>query len=247
MSAKYTHLAWSYRTLKYEDKLVLLALAEIADRNGNFESSINELVGMTSMSSGILRTVLRHFYSSGEVYFSKLPPRETERNGDTFVGALKLSVQESNTVPVVEMNLLEMAHEQNERIQQNKNNNKGKLNRSQRSQIKPLNTSSKDKQYNVLQIHMEEIPDWAEGLMFKKGVCGRQDIWNSFVEDVHNTGEKIFSQTQLTNRLHQKIDYFKDESFKVLKSNAKAPVTRQSALSAFEDKFQSYLDDDEEY
>ncbi|EJE4555857.1 hypothetical protein [Vibrio parahaemolyticus] len=247
MSAKYTYLAWNYRALKYEDKLVVLALAEVADRNGNFETSINELVEMTNMSSGVLRTVLRHFYSSGDVHFSKLPPREMERNAETFLGTLQLKDQNVKTVPVIEMNLVEMAHEQNERIQQNKRNNKGKLNRSQRAQIKPLHNPSNEKQYNVLQIHMEEIPDWAEGLMFKKGVCGRQDIWDSFVEDVHNTGEKVFTQTQLTNRLHQKIDYFKEMSFKPLKSNSVASPTRQSALSAFEDKFQGYLNDDDEY
>ncbi len=246
MSAKYTHLAWNYRALKYENKLVMLALAEISDRKGHFESSINELTDMTGMSSGVLKTVLRHFYSSGEVNFSKLPSREMERDADTFIGTLMLADQEMKTIPVVEMNLFEMAQEQNERIQQNKNKNKGKLNRSQRAQIQPLNKSANEKQYNVLQIHMEEIPDWAEGLMFKKGVLGRKDIWDSFVEDIHNTGEKVFSQTQLTNRLHQKIDSFKEMSFKALKGHSNSAPTRQSALSAFEDKFQGYLNDDED-
>ncbi|MGR5542736.1 hypothetical protein ACPV5V_29725, partial [Vibrio campbellii] len=83
------------------------------------------------------------------------------------------------SIPVVDSNLMELAREQNERLNQNKQNNKGKLNRSQRSQIAPLHRSSNEKQYNVLQIHMEEIPEWAEGLMFKKGVHGRKEIWDS--------------------------------------------------------------------
>ncbi|PMJ91305.1 hypothetical protein [Vibrio sp. 10N.261.55.A7] len=248
MSSQFTHLAWSFKAIKHEDKLVLLALADMADNKGNFSTSIDELSEMTSMGGGILRTVLRHFYSSGHIHFSRLPPREQERNAETFLGKLCLDNQVTNTIPVVEMNLMEMALEQNERLQQNKKNNKGKLNRSQRSQIKPLHVSKDEKQYNVLEIYTEKIHDWAEGVMFKKGVHGRKDIWDSFVADVHETGEKIFSQTQLINRLHQKIDSAKDESFgRLRKDSAQNRPTRQSALSAFEEKFQDYLHDDDEF
>ncbi len=159
MSSKLTHLAWSYKAAKAEDKLLLLALAEIADRKGNFETSIAELSEMTGLSDGIIKTSIRHF-NSAPISLIKFPPREYNRNAETFLGSLHLDNPNVNSLPVREMNLMELAKEQNERLNQNKKTNKGKLNRSQRSQIAPLNRSGEEKQYNVLQIHMEEIPDW---------------------------------------------------------------------------------------
>lgn len=243
MSSKLTHLVWNYRTDKVEDKLMLLALAELSDRKGAFETSVAELAELTSMSSGMVKTVLSHFANS-RIKLVKLPPREPQRDNELFSGLLTIDGPQARTLPVVEMDLMEMAREQNERLNQNKKNNHGKLNRSQRSQITPLNRSREEKQYNVLEIYMEKIPDWAEGLMFKKGVHGRQDIWDAFVVDVHGTGENIFSQTQLINRLHQKIDYFKGQSFSNLEQNAPFRPAKQSALSAFEEKYQDYLYDE---
>jgi hypothetical protein len=95
---------------------------------------------------------------------------------------------------------------------------------------------------------MEEIPDWAEGIMFKQGVHNRKEIWDSLVVDVHATGEKLFSLSQLTSRLYQKIRYFKDLSFARLTSNGSNPPVKQSALSVFEEKVMNYLsEDDDQY
>ncbi|CAM4202961.1 hypothetical protein [Vibrio agarivorans] len=248
MSSNFTHLAWSYPADKAEDKLLLLALAEISDRKGHFETSISELSELTSLSEGAVKTILRHF-TNAQVRLVKFPPRENNRSSETFIGTLSLNGQPVPTaptsIPVVDSNLMELAREQNERLNQNKQNNKGKLNRSQRSQIAPLHRSSNEKQYNVLQIHMEEIPEWAEGLMFKKGVHGRKEIWDSLVKDVHATGEKVFTQNQLINRLHQKIDYFKNLSFGGASDNTSKQHVKQSALSIFEDKYRDHLYDED--
>ena len=88
---------------------------------------------------------------------------------------------------------------------------------------------------------MEQVPDWAEAIMFQKGVLGRKEIWDSLVVDVHQSGERLFSLKQLTNRLHQKIDYFKDLTFKSSKSSGSQRTVRQSALSEFEEKASNYL------
>lgn len=241
MSSKLTHLAWSYETRKSEDKLLVLALAEISDNKGNFVTSVSELSEMTGIPSGAIRTILRNFISP-QVVLIRLHQRNT--NNEEFSGTLQLEANRNNYLSA-SRRLDLLAQEQNERLNQNKKNNKGKLNRSQRSQIAPLSKSSDEKQYSVLEIHLEEIPDWAEGLMFKKGVAGREDIWGSFVVDVHATGERIFTISQLINRLHQKIEFFKDQSFSRVQHRAASRPAKQSALSDFEEKYKDYLGDDD--
>lgn len=247
MSSKLTHLVWGYKTIKVEDKLLLLALAELADRNGNFQTSITELRELTGMSDGVISTTLHHFMSA-QVKLVRLNRRD--QNSDCFSASLHIENSVANTTAhsqsaFNELDLLAQVQEQNERLQQNKQNNRGKLNRSQRAQIAPLHRPTNEKQYNVLEIHMEEIPNWAEGVMFKAGVQGRKDIWDSFVVDVHKTGEKIFTQTLLTNRLHQKIAYFKQQSFSNSQDSAHNRPVKQSALSDFEERYRDYLSDDD--
>ncbi|MBD1559279.1 hypothetical protein HC752_20265 [Vibrio sp. S9_S30] len=241
MSSKLSSLVWSYKAAKAEDKLLLLALAELADRKGTFCTSITELRDLTELSEGVLKTVLHHLVhnANGLVTLHKSqPPSQKE-----FVGKLNLG-QATNQTPENSVDLYALAQQQNERLMQYQNNNKGKLSRTQKAQITPLNRRSTEKQYSVLEIHMEEIPHWAEGLMYKKGVHGRKDIWDSFVIDVHNSGEKIFTINQLTNRLHQKIEHYKNAVFSNSNSNNANRPAKQSALSAFEEKFQDYLNDD---
>ncbi len=238
MSSHLTQLAWKYGPVKTEDKLLLLALAEIADNKGNFFTSVEELRQLTGMAEGVISTILRHFISPS-VSLIQLHPNQSKSNPN-FGGMLCLeaqSVDASNEREQVD--LLAQVQQQQERLQANKQNSKGKLNRMQRSQVSPLGSSSQRKQYNVIEIHIEEIHEWAEGIMFQKGVRNPQEVWNSLVEDVHGSGEKIFALDKLINRLHQKIDYYKDLSFKD-RSNREKPV-RQSALSTFEEKAANYM------
>ncbi|EFP96336.1 hypothetical protein [Vibrio caribbeanicus] len=240
MSSSLSSIAWAFKATKPEDKLLILALAEIADNKGNFETSIEELHQLTGLDSGIISSVLRHFLSP-MVALINLTPRE-DKSKELFCGKLMLQQQTSHSLNDIEqINLLAQVQEQHNRIESNKRNNRGKLNRAQRAQVAPLDPSAQQKQYNVLEIHMEQVPDWAEAIMFQKGVLGRKEIWDSLVVDVHQSGERLFSLKQLTNRLHQKIDYFKDLSFKSSKSSGSQRTVRQSALSEFEEKASNYL------
>ena len=239
MSSHLTQLAWKYGPVKVEDKLLLLALAEIADNKGNFQTSVEELHQLTGMAQGVISTVLRHFISSN-VSLIQLNPNQSKSN-PVFSGVLCLEGQSYISESEREqIDLLAQVQQQQERLNANKQNSKGKLNRMQRAQVSPLNSSSSRKQYNVIEIHMEEIHEWAEGIMFQKGVRNTQEVWNSLVEDVHASGEKIFELDKLINRLHQKIDYFKDLSFRD-RSSGKAKPVRQSALSSFEEKAANYM------
>lgn len=240
MSSHLTNIAWKFKANKAEDKLIVLALAEIADNKGNFETSIAELRELTGLAEGIVSTVLRHFISPSSPLIA-LNPNQGKGN-ETFSGKLLIEQQSYSAPSYSEQDdLLAQVQQQQERLHANKQNNRGKLNRSQRSQIAPLDPSAQRKQYNVLEIHMEKVPDWAEAIMFQKGVLGRKEIWDSLVVDVHESGEKIFSLKQLTNRLHQKIDYFKDQAFGDGKRGNATRAVRQSALSEFEEKASNYL------
>lgn len=247
MSSKLTDLAWGYRTNKSEDKLLLLALAEVADNKGNFNTSVSELNEMTGMQDGVISTILRHFLSKPTALIA-LHQREKNNKSEYFSGTLQLEknvAKSQSEFAENQFDLLAQAQLQHDRLNSSKKSNKAKLNRSQRAQVAPLNPSAKDKQYSVLEIHMEKIPDWAEGVMFKSGVHKRKEIWDSFVSDVHATGERIFTLAQLTNRLHQKIQYYKELSFSNINQNAPSRPVRQSALSIFEEKVQNYLSEDD--
>ncbi|MHA2937910.1 hypothetical protein ACXJY6_06390 [Vibrio sp. RC27] len=246
MSTKLTQLVWNYKTHKAEDKLLFLALAEIADNKGNFCTSMTELVAMTGMPDGVVRTLLQHFTTPATPLISLDRSNKQDLTGQ-FSGCLQIEknpIQSKTSTGQVD--LMKLAREQNERLNQNKTTSRAKLNRNQRSQIAPLDRNANEKQYSVLQIHMEEIPDWAEGIMYKQGVHNRKEIWDAFVVDVHATGEKLFSLSQLTNRLYQKIQHVKDLSFSRVNAKAANRPVKQSALSEFEEKVMNYLSEDDD-
>jgi hypothetical protein len=244
MSSKLTQLAWNYTTHNIEDKLLLLALAELADNKGNFIASFAELGALTSISDSVLRARLQHFKRSD---LGLITLNRNESTHDQLCGVLHL---EPRVTPVKQaesqLDLINLARQQHERLSQNKPQSNAKLNRNQRAQISPLDNKANEKQFSVLQIHMQEIPDWAEGIMFKQGVHNRKEIWDSLVVDVHATGEKVFSLSQLTSRLYQKIHYFKDLAFSRVSSQASNPPVKQSALSVFEEKVMNYLSEDDD-
>ena len=247
MSTKLTQLVWNYKTTKAEDKLLLLALAEVADNKGNFRTSLVELVTMTGLPEGVVRTLLQHFKSPTAALVAFHRSENNDSSGH-FSGVLQLEKKaEASKDATNQLDLMNLARQQNERLNQNKSHNRAKLNRNQRSQITPLDRNANEKQYSVLQIHMEEIPDWAEGIMFKQGVHNRKEIWDAFVVDVHATEERVFSLSQLTNRLYQKIHYFKDLSFnRVNSAKASNQPVKQSAISVFEEKVMNYLSEDDD-
>lgn len=244
MSSKLTHLAWNTTTDKIEDKLLLLALAELADNKGNFVASLTELAAMTGLSDSVIRTRLHYFKRPAHELVSL---NRTESTSAQFSGVLQLEPRVTSAKQAEsQLDLINLARQQHERLNQNKPQTSAKLNRNQRAQISPLDSKAKEKQYSVLQIHMQEIPEWAEGIMFKQGVHNRKEIWDSLVVDVHATGEKVFSLSQLTSRLYQKIHYFKDLAFSRVSSQVSNPPVKQSALSVFEEKVMNYLSEDDD-
>ena len=79
-----------------------------------------------------------------------------------------LQQQTSHSLNDIEqINLLAQVQEQHNRIESNKRNNRGKLNRAQRAQFAPLDPSAQQKQYNVLR-YMEQVQTGRRRLCFRR-------------------------------------------------------------------------------
>ncbi|GAD80831.1 hypothetical protein [Vibrio ezurae] len=244
MSSKITSMVWSLKLVVGESKLVLLALAELADRNGNFQTTYAELQSLTGMSNGAINTILHHL-SSNQSKLVNLNNHRTYNHSDNLSGSLHLDnnlMISQQSAPVLP-DLYAQAQTQRENF--HKRPQKSRLNRGQRSQITPLDKSAKEKTYHIWQVHEAEIHDWAEGLLFKMGVGGNTEIWQSLVQDVHKSGEEIFTLSQLINRLHQKINFYKQSRLANTGNNSFSRPAKQSAMSEFEEKFKDYYPSDE--
>lgn len=231
MSSIFIEKAWNVRITSAQDKLLLIALADISDRQGHFNTSYEELSLMTSLSYDTIFASLNSLYSTYQIL-------QTRRTDDTNIVCGSLSLTEKTQSFI---NLQQEAKQQNLRLQQNRQHSNAKLSRSQKKQIAPMNISDKEKNVHIFEVNLENIPSWAEGLMHKHAVLGRQDIWQSFVEEVWATGEKNFTIGHLIKRLSQKIHNFKDLGFSKYQKPLKQEVLKQDSVSEFEEKFSNYL------
>lgn len=249
MSSYLTHLAWQYQTVKPEVKLLVLALAELADNKGNVETSLDELHSLTCMPSGILQTNLSHLVKDKDPVFINV---SRGQNG-TLNGRLHLDPNverpaQQNQFMMADLHTL--AREQEEVRQANKKKGPLRLNQAQRKQMQPLHIDPNQKQFHKNEIYTESLHDWANGLMHTGQVAmeDRYEVWEELVKEVHESGKQVFSHTNLVQRLKQKISNYhsKIERQKALDKKAEeekyTPVTtrrrpvRRSAISEFEEK-----------
>ncbi|MEZ9786612.1 hypothetical protein BCV08_11345 [Vibrio breoganii] len=244
MSSKMTSMVWDLKVVVGESKLVLLALAELADRNGNFQTTYTELQSLTGISRGASSTILHHL-SGNQSKIISLDGRQTNSYGDRVVGSMHLEnnvvISQQSTIPATDLYVQAQAQRENITRQPQK----GRLSRSQRAQVTPLDRSAKEKTYHILQIYEAEIHDWAEGILFKMGMGGDTEIWKSLARDVHESGEQIFTLSQLVNRLHQKISFYKQSRLSSGGNDSFTRPAKQSAMSEFEERFRDYYPSDE--
>ncbi|CAM3157698.1 hypothetical protein VIRA109638_15220 [Vibrio rarus] len=244
MSSKMTSMVWDLKAVVGESKFLLMALAELADRNGNFQTTYAELKSLTGISSGATSTILHHL-SSNHIKVISLSSRRMNNNSNNVEGSLHLEnnamISPQTAPPVPDL----YAQAQTQRDNFNRQPQKGRLSRSQRAQVAPLDKLAKEKTFHKIQIHEQEVHDWAEAILFKMGMGGDTEIWRSLVKDVHESDDEIFTLSQLINRLYQKISFYKQSR---LSGGANHPYSRpakQSAMSEFEERFRDYYTTDE--
>ncbi|TFH92166.1 hypothetical protein [Vibrio ouci] len=231
MSSKIIEQVWSVKLSNAQDKLLLVALADLSNRKGSFDTSYDELAMMTSLSNENIYESLHRLYSQHQLLRTRIT-----NNSNIVSGSLTLSTNKELT-----RDLQEEARLQAQKLGNNSHPSNAKLARSQRKQIAPLSISDKEKNIHIYEIYTESVPEWAEGLMHKHAVLGRQDIWESFVKDIYSTGEKNFTIGHLVKRLTQKIYDFKDLSFPKHQKLQRQEVLKQDSVSEFEEKFSNYL------
>ncbi|WP_375751751.1 hypothetical protein [Vibrio sp. HN007] len=235
MSSRFLELAWKYKTVTAEEKLLLVALSDLADRKGNFSTTYSELSQMMSASNSLINNCFQKLTQKGG------PLRIQTLHGEGNISGQLLTergISNEGISREEQQNLTTMTNYYNASHQPAAPKpSKAKLNRSQFAYQKPLKANKNEKMINIIEITPNEIPSWAETTMYTNGVRGQTEIWKSFVEDVHNTGEQLFPQSMLNDRLTQKIFHFKNDAFKP--SRASQPVVKQSSRDEYEEKLKN--------
>ncbi|MDG3084617.1 hypothetical protein P7F88_00305 [Vibrio hannami] len=235
MSSRFLELAWNYKTVTAEEKLLLVALADLADRKGHFSTTYTELSQMMSVSNSLIANCLQKQTQRGGTINIQTSHSEGTISGQLLLERLNTREDISREE---QQNLATMTNYYSGSNQQAApKQSKARLNRSQFAYQKPLRANKNEKMINIIEITPNEIPSWAETTMYTNGVRGQTEIWKSFVEDVQNTGEQLFPQSMLNDRLTQKIFHFKNDAFKT--SRTSQPMVKQSSRDEYEEKLKN--------
>lgn len=213
MSSKYLEKAWCHSCVTMEEKLVLVALAELADRDGAVITTTRELMAMTSSSeSGIVNIVGKLSINQD---ITGLNRRSSFNDG--YIKC-KLNIDPS---PINNANY-EASHEHNSGI--------NKIPKFHRSQTRPLNSNrGSGKVINITQLSPSIVEDWAEVIMFKAGFSGQSSAWASFVEKVKTSSNSIISLEELTSQLHAHL--CNEKNYKLRSASTTKPNTKPVKLS----------------
>ncbi|MDN3612052.1 hypothetical protein ACODM8_17660 [Vibrio ostreicida] len=180
MSSKFIERAWSHSCVTMEEKLVLLALAELADRSGAVITTMGELRDMTNGSESTIEHILGKL--AIEQTLISLNKTQTRKQGNI---KCKLNVGTQHAIPVYAT--------QSEPID--------RVPQFHKTQVKPLKAAT-GKMINVVELSANIIEPWAEVIMFRTGFAGQTSIWAKFVEKVQAIGQPLLSQDDLNSRLH---------------------------------------------
>lgn len=247
MSSKYLEKVWSHKTVTMEEKLLLLALAELSDRHGAFITSMQELSQMTSGSESALENLLSKL-SLNHLIIGLNKRGNSYRDGgnikgklnvDTYVDANSASAQPEQPNQSEQPARFEQAFQK-----------RNKMSNFHRSQVSPIAPSGTNKMINAKELSPNVIEDWAEMIMFKSGFAGQTAVWASFIEKVRMTPQALFSMDEMTSRLHSHLHSEKTpyqssrKSSNYQKGNyQKAP--RRSAVDELEEKISNFKFSDE--
>ena len=219
MSSKFIERVWSHACVTMEEKLILLALAELSDRSGAVITTMAELQEMTNGSESTIDHVLGKL--AVEQAIISLSKTYTRKQGNI---KCKINVGNQHSIPV---------YATSEPI--------AKVPQFHKTQVKPLNPSaSNGKMINLAELSPNVIESWAEVIMFRTGFANQTNIWASFVEKVQAIGQSLMSQDDLNSRLHAHLhtekSYGQGKGF----SNKKPAATKMSPNQAFKKKMANF-------
>ncbi len=227
MSSKYIERAWVKRTVSADEKLLLLALAELADREGAFYTSMSELKSMMCVSESMIDNLIGKLcFENTLVGLNK--GSSTYRSGK-IQGKLNISS------PQEENHYVSEAYQQPRRVSQ-----------FQRAHMKSVQTEIQGKVINVRELSPNVVEAWAEGCMFRNGYSGQTNIWAAFIERIREKeADPLISQDVLISRLYAFLHQEKGLEQKVKGNYYSAPKVKRSALDDIETKISNLTFKDE--
>ncbi len=252
MSSKFIEKAWIFKTVTMEEKLVLVALAELCDRNGAFITSMQELSQMTCGSSQLLdNTLSKLTMNHAIVGLSKRGA--AYREGGAIKGRLNIDVSDApndgqvnnhnaQSAPYASQQVHQQQVHQQQGFQQQASQQQyaKKLSASHRSQISPLNRNSGGKLINVRELSPNVIEDWAQVIMFKSGFAEQTSVWASFIEKLGYSSQALYSMDEITSRLHSHL-HSEKSNHQASRSNPQYRKTvRRSAVDELEEKISNF-------
>ncbi|NUW70376.1 hypothetical protein [Vibrio coralliilyticus] len=192
MSSKFIERAWSHKCVTAEEKLVLVALAELSDRTGTIAVSVREILDMTGVSESCLKHVLQRLSYEQAI----VKPRHSNSMQDGKV-TCRLNIGENNTYAEVSDKV--------------GNDKTPKLSPFQGQQAKPLQ-SNNVKVINIKELSVAFVADWAEMILFKRGMISQTHLWATFVEKLQTSKSSLLSLDELTARFHAHLSYEKNKN-----------------------------------
>lgn len=182
-----------------EEKLLLVALAELSDRDGSFITSMSELKDMMCASENTIDHLLGKL-SIEQILIGVNKRTAAYRADGKIKGRLNfhtyLSQQEQNQNNTYNTNP----------THQDVFNNAKRISNFNRSQISPLNNSTTGKTINVTQLSSNVVEEWAEVMMFRNGYAGQTNLWASFIDRLkENPNKQLYSFDEITSRLHSHL------------------------------------------
>ncbi len=258
MSSKYLEKVWSHKTVTMEEKVVLLALAELSDRDGAFITSMSELSQMTSGSESAVENVLSKL-SLNHLVIGLNKRGNAYRDGGNVKGKLNLDTyvdgyQQSAQYPTGAQSQQGYAanpaseapaSEQPAKFEQ-AFQKRNKMSNFHRSQVSPVKPSGSNKMINARELSPNVIEDWAELLMFKSGFAGQTTVWASFIEKLRLSSQALYTMDEMTSRLHSHLH---SEKTPYAAGGSKKPqyqkAPRRSAVDELEEKISNFKFNDE--
>jgi len=249
MSSKYLEKAWCYQTVSMEEKLLLVALAELSDRDGAFITSMTELKAMMCASERSLDNLISKLsVEQTLVGTNKSTPAYRSEgkikgrlNFDTYVTPSEHTASYGQQNTGYSNQPQQQVQQPSAPQSQDTYRNTNRLSSFHRSQVAPINKSITGKSINIMELSPSVVEDWAEMIMFKSGFVGQTNVWASFVERVKETpNRQLYTLDELTSRLHSHLHSEKTYRQPSSRKQAAKPQVKHSALDVLEEKISNF-------
>ena len=234
MSSKFLEKAWSHKTVNLEDKLLLVALAELSDRDGAFITSMTQLKEMMCASESMIDNLIAKL-SMEQVIIGVNKASASYRTSGKINGRLNFDTYVAQQASTNQTGFSQPHGNQDVY------SNAKRVSSFHRSQVTPVNKTISGKAINILELSPNVIEPWAEAVMFKSGYGNQTHVWASFVERVReNPSKQLYSLDELRSRLHSHLHSEKSYKQGYNRSAGRPQAVKRGAIDILEEKIANF-------